>query len=92
MNIKEGMLSIVIHAFLGYLWVLFINHTLSIANSMNHMILSSLFLFVGTLLFGFIANRIAPFHNYKLTHPAKIVGAVSFMTIVLIQVLVYNAI
>ncbi|MDT8978461.1 hypothetical protein ABN764_07455 [Paenibacillaceae sp. P-4] len=89
MNIKEAVLSIVIYAFLGYLWVIFVKHINSIANSMNH-ISGGLILFVGALLFWMTVNRISPFNTYKQTHPAKVIGAITFIAIVLIQVYVYN--
>lgn len=68
MKNKEWALSIFIHAFLGYLWVLFIDHVWGFANSMDNMILSGLILLLGTFLFGFIVNRITPFNSYKRTH------------------------
>lgn len=51
MNIREMVQSIVIHGFLGYLWVLFITHIVNVANSMDYMIARSLLILAGTLLF-----------------------------------------
>ncbi|WCR24837.1 hypothetical protein L3476_15740 [Paenibacillus thiaminolyticus] len=86
MNIREMAQSIVIHGFLGYLWVLFITHIVNVANSMDYMITRSLLILGGTLLFWWIVNRITPFHSYKFTHPAKIAGIISFVLVVLLQV------
>ncbi|MCE5168286.1 hypothetical protein LQV63_03010 [Paenibacillus profundus] len=88
MNIKEWALSIVIHAFLGYLWVLFVEHVLGLANSMDNMILGGLILLLGTYLFWFTVNRITPFNSYKLTHPAKVAGIISFGLVVIVLVFV----
>ncbi|WP_036704471.1 hypothetical protein [Paenibacillus sp. OSY-SE] len=88
MNIKEWVLSIVIHAFLGYLWVLFVEHVLGLANSMDNMILGGLILLLGTYLFWFTVNRITPFNSYKLTHPAKVAGVISFGVVVIVLVFV----
>lgn len=86
MTTKEVVQSIVIHGFLGYLWVLFITHIVNVANSMDYMIARSLLILAGTLLFWSIVNRITPFHSYKFTHPAKIAGIISFVLVVLLQV------
>ncbi|MCM3339399.1 hypothetical protein M3650_12310 [Paenibacillus sp. MER TA 81-3] len=88
MNIKEWALSIVIHAFLGYLWVLFVEHVLGLANSMDNMILGGLILLLGTYLFWFTVNRITPFNSYKLTHPTKVAGVISFGLVVIVLVFV----
>ena len=88
MKIKEWALSIVIHAFLGYLWVLFVEHVLGLANSMDNMISGGLILLLGTYLFWFTVNRIAPFNSYKLTHPAKVAGVISFGVVVIVLVFV----
>ncbi|MBN3524487.1 hypothetical protein [Paenibacillus apiarius] len=92
MKIKEWALSIVIHAFLGYLWVLFVDHVWGIANSMDNMILSGLILLLGTFLYGHIVNRITPFNSYQLTHPVKIAGIISFGLVVIVLVLVCKVI
>ncbi|EPY09633.1 MULTISPECIES: hypothetical protein [Paenibacillus] len=83
MKMKEIALSVIIYAFLGYLWVLFSERMVSIANAMGNMLIGGLLLSVGTLLFFAIVNRIAPFHNYKLTHPTRLAGAASFLIVVL---------
>lgn len=83
MKMKEVALSVIIYAFLGYLWVLFSERMVSIANATGNMLIGGLLLSVGTLLFFAIVNRIAPFHNYKLTHPTRLVGAASFLIVVL---------
>lgn len=86
MTTKEVVQSIVIHGFLGYLWVLFITHIVNVANSMDYMIARSLLILAGTFLFWWIVNRITPFHSYKFTHPAKIAGIISLLLVVLLQV------
>ena len=83
MKMKEVALSVIIYAFLGYLWVLFSERMVSIANATGNMLIGGLLLSVGTLLFFSIVNQIAPFHNYKLTHPTRLVGAASFLIVVL---------
>lgn len=83
MKMKEGIFSVIIYAFLGYLWVIFMERMVSIANAMGNMLIGGLLLFIGTLLFSAIVNRIAPFHNYKLTHPTRLVGVASFLIVVL---------
>ncbi|BFH11955.1 hypothetical protein WJ0W_000203 [Paenibacillus melissococcoides] len=90
MTIKEVVQSIVIHGFLGYLWVLFITHVVNVANSMEYMIAGSLLILAGALLFWWIVNRITPFHSYKFTHPAKIAGIISFVLVTLLQVFGFN--
>ncbi|MCY9515281.1 hypothetical protein [Paenibacillus apiarius] len=92
MKIKEWALSIVIHAFLGYLWVLFVDHAWGIANSMDNMILGGLILLLGTYLFWFTINRITPFNSYQLTQPVKIAGIISFGLVVIVLVLVCKVI
>ncbi|MFW5435561.1 hypothetical protein [Paenibacillus apiarius] len=84
----EWALSIFIHGFLGYLWVLFVDHVLGFANSMDNKILSGLILLLGTFLFGFVVNRITPFNSYKRTHPAKVAGIISFGLVVIVLVFV----
>lgn len=84
MKMKEGLLSVIIHAFLGYLWVLFSERMVSYANA---MFMGWLLLAAGTLLFFDVVHRITPFNTYKLTHPTKIIGFFSFLVVVLVLVL-----
>lgn len=87
MKMKEGLLSVIIHAFLGYLWVLFSERMGSYANAMGSWFMGCLLLAAGTLLFFDVVHRITPFNTYKLTHPTKIIGFVSFLVVVLVLVL-----
>ncbi|MFD1779080.1 hypothetical protein ACFSFW_10415 [Fredinandcohnia salidurans] len=68
MQIKDFSLSIILNAFLGYLWVLFINHIIEIANSMNNtLIIGGLIIIIGSGLFWEIVKRVAPYNEYKLS-------------------------
>ena len=82
MKMKEGLLPVIIHAFLGYLWVLFSERMGSYANAMGSRFMSMLLIIAGTLVFFDVVHRIAPFNTYKLTNPTKIIGYVSFLVVV----------
>ena len=91
MKVKEYGLSIVLNAFLGYLWILFINHIVNFANSMNNsFVVGGLIVVLGTVLFFEIVHRVTPFNQYKLTHPIKITGIVSFVSVAAIHLLGFN--
>lgn len=86
MNTKEFVLSIILHAFLGYLWILFIDHLVRIAESTdNTFIVGGFIILIGTTLFWEIVKRIAPFNEYKLTHPVKLAGFISFGVVFIVN-------
>lgn len=86
MKVQEFVWSIVLYGFLGYLWTLFSDHIVSIANSMdNVLVVGGIILLAGTLLFWEIVKRIAPFNEYKNTHPIKLVGLASFIVVVVVN-------
>ncbi|MCM3213016.1 hypothetical protein WKH57_24625 [Niallia taxi] len=50
MKAKEHGISIVLNLFLGYLWIIFVNHMVVIANSFhNTLLIGGLFILLGTL-------------------------------------------
>ena len=88
MKAKEHGISIVINLFLGYLWIIFVNHMVVIANSFhNTLLIGGLFILLGTFLFWEIVNRITPFNTYKFNHPVRITGFASFFLAVVIYFL-----
>lgn len=91
MQVKEYSLSIVLNAFLAYLWILFINHSVNIVNSINNsFIAGAIMIGVGTALFFEIVHRVTPFIKYKLSHPIKITGVASFLIVVAVHFLGFN--
>ncbi|MBO1264301.1 hypothetical protein J3A84_04510 [Proteiniclasticum sp. SCR006] len=93
MKSKELALSIILNAFLGYLWIVFIDHIVSVANSMeNTFIVGGLLILIGTALFWEIVNRVTPFNEYKITHPVKLAGVISFGLVVFVNFFVLNLI
>lgn len=91
MKTKEFALSIILNAFLGYLWILFMDHIVRVANSMeNTFIVGGLIILVGTALFWEIINRVTPFNEYKITHPVKLAGFISFCLVVVVNLFVLN--
>ncbi|WP_437832903.1 hypothetical protein ACQRXC_25210 (plasmid) [Niallia taxi] len=88
MKAKEHGISIVLNLFLGYLWIIFVNHMVAIANSFhNTLLIGGLFILLGTFLFWEIVNRITPFNTYKFNHPVRITGFASFFLTVVIYFL-----
>lgn len=88
MKAKEHGISIVLNLFLGYLWIIFVNHMVVIANSFhNTLLIGGLFILLGTFLFWEIVNRITPFNTYKSNHPVRITGFASFFLAVVIYFL-----
>ncbi|MDV2582367.1 hypothetical protein [Alkalibacillus haloalkaliphilus] len=80
MKIKEYALAILLYAFLGYLLTIFISHLVNFANTINNTLLvGGVVIFVGVILFGEITRRIAPFNQYKFSHPLKITCVASFI-------------
>ncbi|MEK3988468.1 hypothetical protein [Robertmurraya sp. FSL R5-0851] len=93
MKTKEFALSIILNAFLGYLWILFIDHIVRVANSMeNTFIVGGLIILIGTTLFWEIVKRVTPFNEYKFTHPVKLAGFISFGVVVVVNLFVLNLI
>lgn len=93
MKSKELALSIILNAFLGYLWIVFIDHIASVANSMeNTFIVGGLLILIGTALFWEIVNRVTPFNEYKITHPVKLAGVIAFGLVVFVNFFVLNLI
>ena len=91
MNMKDYALSIMLNLFLGYLWIIFTDHIVSIANSMNNsFVVGGLIILAGTFLFWEIAGRIRPFHDYKITHPVKLAGFASFAAVIAVHLFVVN--
>lgn len=93
MKAKEIVLSIVLHLFIGYLWILFVDHVVSIANSVNNtFIVGGLIILIGFTLFWEVVRRIAPFNEYKVTHPVKLIGYASFIAVIVVHLYVVNLI
>ncbi|RUT28013.1 hypothetical protein EJP77_18530 [Paenibacillus zeisoli] len=84
MKPKDFMWSIVLNGFLGYLWFLFFQNISELTRMWDHFLVKALIFIIGTFLFGEIANRVSPLHEYKWTHPIRIVGAASYLLVVLI--------
>lgn len=56
MQIKLLVSTIAINLFLGYLWILFINHIIDVVNKLNNtFIVSGIIIVTGTALMGIIA-------------------------------------
>jgi hypothetical protein len=82
---QHFILSIILYAFLGYLWILFMQHIYKTAYSMHNVFFGGLTIIIGTLLFWEIEKRITPFNEYEKNHPVKIIGVVSFLTVVFVN-------
>ena len=90
---KEFALSIILNAFLGYLWILFIDHIATMANSMeNTFIVGALIILIGSAMFWEIVNRVTPFNKYKITHPVKLAGFISLGLVVVVDAFVLSLI
>ncbi|CAM3605253.1 hypothetical protein PALU110988_30225 [Paenibacillus lupini] len=87
MKYKQVLLSVILNAFLGYLWLLFI---LYVIESLDSAIIKAIIIILGTTLFGEIVGRIAPFHQYKFTHPLKLVSFSSCLVVVIIGVFMFD--
>lgn len=91
MNVREYGLTIVLNAFLAYLWIIFINHSVNLVNSMNNSFFVGVILIgLGTVLFFEIFHRVTPFNQYKLSHPIRITGIASFALVVVVHFLAFN--
>lgn len=79
MKNKDFLLSIVLNIFLAYLWVFLIYLIFDFVQLKENALLLGLVLAsIGTLLFAEVIRRVNPFVAYKITHPVKIVGFISF--------------
>ncbi|MGG3799654.1 hypothetical protein [Metabacillus fastidiosus] len=83
MKYKDILLSIVLNIFWGYVWIFLIYHILGLTELKgNTLIIGVTLIIVGTILFGEIIRRINPLFEYKINHPVKIVGFLSFGIVV----------
>lgn len=89
MQIKLLVSTIAINLFLGYLWILFINHIIDVVNKLNNtFIVSGIIIVTGTALMGIIVKRVT--NDFKVTHLIKWTGIISFFLVVFIHVFVVN--
>ncbi|MEI3607296.1 hypothetical protein SPD48_16575 [Pseudogracilibacillus sp. SE30717A] len=89
MKTKPLVLSVVLNLFLGYLWILFINHVVTIVNTINNtIIVGGIFIVIGTALFAIIVKGIND--QYEFTRPFKLAGIISFAFVVIIHVFIVN--
>ncbi|WP_433944955.1 hypothetical protein [Paenibacillus sp. SN-8-1] len=84
MKPKDLFWSIVLNGFLGYLWVLFLRDITELTRMWDHFLAKGAVFVLGTALFGEIANRVVPLHEYKWSSPVKIAGIASYLLVVLI--------
>jgi len=92
MKNRDLVMSVLLNAFLGYLWILFIDHIIVVANSLDNFVLGVMIMIGGTTLFWEIVKRVSPFNEYQNRHPVKIAGFVSFGIVVAVNLLVFNLI
>lgn len=91
MRHKELVISVTLFAFLGYLWLIFIEHIVEIANAMDNVLsFGGITIILGSVLFWEIVKRVSPFNEYKFNHPVKIAGFASFGLVILLNLLVFN--
>ncbi|WP_394549187.1 hypothetical protein [Priestia aryabhattai] len=84
MKNKDLLLSIVLNIFLAYLWIFLIYLIFDFVKLKDNALLFGMVLAsIGTLLFAEVIRRVNPFIEYKLTHPVKVVGFISFGLIAL---------
>lgn len=89
MKAKLLVLSIVLYLFLGYLWILFIDHVVNVVNTINNtFIIGGIIIVIGTSLFGIIIKGIN--NQYEFTQPLKLAGIISFALVVVLHVFVVN--
>lgn len=84
MKPKDLFWSIVLNGFLGYLWALFFRDITELTRIWDHFLAKAIVFVIGTFLFGEISNRVSHLHEYKWTHPVKIVGAASYLFVALL--------
>ncbi|QPC45559.1 hypothetical protein [Mangrovibacillus cuniculi] len=81
---KDLALSIVLHLFLAYLWILFVSHNIGLQNETGNMMYIAIVV-VGTLLFGELVQRLKPLSEYKFTHPVRLAGLATFVSVVVVD-------
>ncbi|MEH7445072.1 hypothetical protein V7201_22460 [Bacillus sp. JJ1122] len=92
MKNKDLVMSVLLNAFLGYLWILFIDHIVVVANSLDNFFVGGLIIIGGTTLFWEIVKRVTPLNEYQNRHFVKIAGFVSFGIVVAVNLFVFNLI
>ena len=86
MKNKDFLLSIVLNIFLAYLWIFLIYLIFDFVKLKDNALLFGVVLAsIGTLLFAEVIRRVNPFIKYKLTHPVKVVGFISFGLIAMVN-------
>ncbi|MDD9791801.1 hypothetical protein [Priestia megaterium] len=79
MKNKDFLLSIVLNVFLAYLWIFLIYLIFDFVKLKDNALLFDIVLAsTGTLLFAEVVRRVNPFIEYKITHPVKVAGFISF--------------
>ncbi|MFL0497905.1 hypothetical protein [Priestia megaterium] len=79
MKNKDFLLSIVLNVFLAYLWIFLIYLIFDFVKLKDNALLFGIVLAsIGTLLFAEVIRRVNPFIKYKITHPVKVAGFISF--------------
>lgn len=86
MKNKDFLLSIVLNIFLAYLWIFLIYLIFDFVKLKDNALLFGVVLAsIGTLLFAEVIRRVNPLIEYKLTHPVKVVGFISFGLIAVVN-------
>jgi len=79
MKNKDFLLSIVLNVFLAYLWIFLIYLIFDFVKLKDNALLFGIVLAsTGTLLFAEVVRRVNSFIEYKITHPVKVAGFISF--------------
>ncbi|MGN7485624.1 hypothetical protein ACTHPB_29395 [Priestia megaterium] len=79
MKNKDFLLSIVLNVFLAYLWIFLIYLIFDFVKLKDNALLFGIVLAsIGTLLVAEVIRRVNPFIEYKITHPVKVAGFISF--------------
>ncbi|MBW0933045.1 hypothetical protein COE08_27900 [Priestia megaterium] len=79
MKNKDFLLSIVLNVFLAYLWIFLIYLIFDFVKLKDNALLFGIVLAsIGTLLLPEVVRRVNPFIEYKITHPVKVAGFISF--------------
>ncbi|MBU8590278.1 hypothetical protein KM925_30895 [Priestia megaterium] len=79
MKNKDFLLSIVLNVFLAYLWIFLIYLIFDFVKLKDNALLFGIVLAsTDTLLFAEVVRRVNPFIEYKITHPVKVAGFISF--------------
>lgn len=91
-KVSEWLYSIILGAFLGYLWLIFIGTIIDLANSIDNIFIGGLIILLGTGMFYEISDKVIPKNEKKKLAPIKILGYTSFASIVLIHFLIVDLI